>query len=85
MRPLHSGNPPAGDISSVEKTDTRKLIRMTPAETDAMLQLNRAALLIQRGERAEALAILGELALDPASTLATETLAKATLAQLVGM
>jgi tetratricopeptide (TPR) repeat protein len=53
-------------------------------ETKGMLLLNRALALDQRGERGAAIAILGDLALDPASTLATETLAKATLAQVIG-
>lgn len=52
-------------------------------ETRGMLLLNKALVLNQRGERGAAIAILGDLALDPASTLATETLAKATLAQLI--
>jgi hypothetical protein len=49
------------------------------------LLINRALILEQRDLRAEAIAILGELALDPASTLATETLAKATLAHIIDM
>jgi tetratricopeptide (TPR) repeat protein len=52
-------------------------------ETRGMLLLNKALVLNQRGERGAAIAILGDLALDPASTLATETLAKATLAQVI--
>jgi tetratricopeptide (TPR) repeat protein len=52
-------------------------------ETRGMLLMNKALVLNQRGERGAAIAILGDLALDPASTLATETLAKATLAQVI--
>jgi len=52
-------------------------------ETRGMLLLNKALVANQRGDRAAAIAILGDLALDPASTLATETLAKATLAQVI--
>jgi tetratricopeptide (TPR) repeat protein len=52
-------------------------------ETRGMLLLNKALVLDQSGDRGAALAILGDLALDPASTLATETLAKATLAQVI--
>jgi tetratricopeptide (TPR) repeat protein len=52
-------------------------------ETKGMLLLNKALVANQRGDREEAIAILGDLALDPASTLATETLAKATLAQVI--
>lgn len=52
-------------------------------ETRGMLLLNKALVLHQRGEHGAAVAVLGDLALDPASTLATETLAKATLAQII--
>jgi len=52
-------------------------------ETRGMLLLNKALAANQRGDRGAAIVILGDLALDPASTLATETLAKATLAQLI--
>lgn len=52
-------------------------------ETRGMLLLNKALVANQRGDRAAAIAILGDLALDPASTVATETLAKATLAQVI--
>jgi tetratricopeptide (TPR) repeat protein len=52
-------------------------------ETRGMLLLNKALVLNQGGERAAAIAVLGDLALDPASTLAAETLAKATLAQVI--
>jgi hypothetical protein len=48
-----------------------------------MLLLNKALVANQRGDRGAAIAILGDLALDPGSTLATETLAKATLAQVI--
>ena len=48
-----------------------------------MLLINRAMILHRRGDRDGAIKILGELALDPESTLGTETLAKATLAQVV--
>jgi tetratricopeptide (TPR) repeat protein len=54
-------------------------------ETRGVLLINKALILHQRGERAAAVAILGELALDPGSTLATETLAKAALAQITGV
>ncbi len=53
------------------------------AETRGMLLINKALVLHQRGELGAAVAILGELALDPASTLTTQTLAKATLAQVI--
>jgi hypothetical protein len=47
-----------------------------------VLLINQAVILLWRGNRQEAVRILGELALDPGSTLAAETLAKATLAQV---
>jgi tetratricopeptide (TPR) repeat protein len=52
-------------------------------ETRGMLLLNKALVLHQLGERDDAIAMLGDLALDSASTLVTETLAKATLAQII--
>jgi hypothetical protein len=52
-------------------------------ETKGILLINKALILHRRGDRDGALKILGGLALDPQSTLGTETLAKATLAQLV--
>jgi hypothetical protein len=54
-------------------------------ETRGVLLINKALILHQRCEQEIAVAILGELALDPASTLATETLAKAALAQITGV
>jgi tetratricopeptide (TPR) repeat protein len=54
-------------------------------ETRGVLLINKALILHQRGKQDAAVAILGELALDPASTLATETLAKAALAQITGV
>lgn len=62
---------------------TRGLEADPDPETRGILLINRALILDQRGERAGAITILGELALDPASTLATETLAKATLARFL--
>ena len=52
-------------------------------ETAGILRLNRAMTLHARGDRAAALEALGALALDPEATLATEQLAKATLADLL--
>jgi tetratricopeptide (TPR) repeat protein len=60
----------------------RGLAGAPDAETRGMLLLNKALVLHQRGDRDAAIAILGELALDPASTLTTDALARATLAQL---
>jgi len=52
-------------------------------ETKGMLLINRAMLLHRRGDVDGAIAILGELALDPQSTLGVETMAKAMLARIV--
>jgi len=53
------------------------------SETRGMLLIYKARMLLWRGERQEAIRILGVLALNPASTLATETLARATLAGVI--
>jgi tetratricopeptide (TPR) repeat protein len=52
-------------------------------ETRGVLLVNQAGILARRGERNTAIAILGELALAPDSTLAAEHLAKATLLRLI--
>jgi hypothetical protein len=51
-------------------------------DTRGMLLINKALILDGQGNHDEAVAILGALALDPESTLATEALAKAMLAKL---
>ena len=51
-------------------------------ETKGLLEINEALVLHARGEADVALRLLRALALDPASTLATEHLAKAALAML---
>lgn len=61
---------------------TRGLAHDPDSETKGMLLINRALVLHRRGDRDGAVKILGELALDPQSTLGTEMLAKATLAQI---
>ena len=48
-----------------------------------MLLINRVLVHHRRGDRDGAIKILGALSLDPESTLGTEMLAKATLAQVV--
>ena len=53
-------------------------------ETRGTLLINRAIILAQRGDRGTAIAILGEVALSPQSTLGNEHKAKATLAFLPG-
>jgi hypothetical protein len=52
-------------------------------ETKGMLMINKALTLYHQGDRESAVRLLGELALDPASTLATEHLSKAMLAKIV--
>jgi hypothetical protein len=52
-------------------------------ETRGVLLVNQAGILARRGERDTAIAILGELALAPDTTLAAEHLAKATLLRLI--
>ncbi len=54
-------------------------------ETRGVLLINRASLFAGRGEGDAAVAILGELALSPHSTLATEHMAKVMLARLIGL
>lgn len=51
-------------------------------DTRGLLHLNKAMVLNEQGKREEAVRLLGELALDPESTLATEHLAKSSLAML---
>jgi len=52
-------------------------------ETMGILLINKALTLNQKGKREEATRILGELALDPQSTLGTEHLAKVALASFL--
>jgi len=54
------------------------------AETKGSLQINKALILNRRGDRDGAVRLLRELAVDPASTLATEHLAKFVLANTAG-
>lgn len=51
-------------------------------ETKGILLINKALILDRGGDREGAVRLLGELALDPASTFATEHLAKVTLANV---
>lgn len=53
------------------------------AETKGMLEINRALVLNRKGDRTAAVQLLGELALDPQSTLGTEHSAKAALSVLL--
>ena len=78
------------DLATLLDDDTSRLnaieqgLRGRPdAETLGILLINKASILARRGDRDTAVAILGELALSPDSTLATEHLAKVVLAGLV--
>jgi tetratricopeptide (TPR) repeat protein len=61
---------------------TRGLEHAPDPETKGMLLINRALVLHRRGDIDEAVKILGELALDPRSTLGIEMLAKANLEKI---
>ena len=65
-------------LSAIEKG----LAAEPDAETKGMLLINKAVLMDQQGDHKGAIRILGELAVDPKSTLATEHLAKMHLASL---
>jgi hypothetical protein len=53
-------------------------------ETRGMLLIYKSLILLQRGGRRDAVRLLGVLALNPVSTLATDAAAKATLARVLG-
>jgi hypothetical protein len=78
------------ELALLQDDDTAKLEMIETGlshgpdgETRGILLINKALVLNKEGKRDEAVRILGELALDPGSTLATEHLAKATLASFV--
>ena len=60
----------------------RGLAANPDGETKGILQINKALILNRKGEHEGAVRLLGELALDPASTSATERLAKFSLANI---
>jgi tetratricopeptide (TPR) repeat protein len=71
------------------QTDAEKLVDIDnglaanpDSETKGILQINRALIIDRGGDHAGAVRMLGELALDPASTYATEHLARVTLANV---
>jgi hypothetical protein len=70
------------DKAKLEMIETG-LSHSPDGETKGILLINKALVLNKQGKRDEAVRILGELALDTGSTLATEHLAKATLANFV--
>ena len=53
------------------------------AETRGILLINKAVLMNSQGDYDASIRLLGELALDPRATLATEHLAKSTMAMIV--
>jgi hypothetical protein len=82
--------PAWSDLAALAASDDARLqaieqgLRGDPdPDTRGMLLISRASVLARRGDRDTAIAILGELALSPESTLKTEHLAKASLALLI--
>jgi tetratricopeptide (TPR) repeat protein len=76
-----ASNLPSGDpnlLATIEKG----LAANPDAETKGILQINKALVLNGQGNHEDAIRLLGELALDPKSTYATEQTAKASLAIL---
>jgi tetratricopeptide (TPR) repeat protein len=63
---------------------TRGLAANPDDETKGVLLIRRAIILHERGQSAEAVQILGELALDPSATFANESIAKYVLGQISG-
>lgn len=61
----------------------RGLAANPDAETKGILENNKALILLRKGDREGAIRLLGELALDPESTYATEHIAKVSLATII--
>jgi tetratricopeptide (TPR) repeat protein len=79
------------ELAAISKNEAEKLSAIErglaaypDSETKGLLQINRALVLHLKGDREGAIRLLAELALDPASTYATEHMAKATLANILG-
>lgn len=70
-----------GDSEKLAVLDNGLAAKPDP-ETKGMLLINKALLLDRQGKRDEAITILGTIAVDPASPLGVEHLAKFTLRQL---
>jgi tetratricopeptide (TPR) repeat protein len=94
IRELNERSPafaPAWKARAMLESDTERRLSylerglglQADAETKGFLLLNKAAVLAAQGKKDEAVAILGTLALDPASPLDIEALAKKTLATIV--
>jgi tetratricopeptide (TPR) repeat protein len=78
------------EIATLSKNDDERLAAIERGlaahpdrETKGIMQINEALILHRKGDREGAIRLLGELALDPASTYATEHMAKVSLANLV--
>lgn len=74
----------AGDDADKLAAVAKGLAANPDAETKGILLINKALILDRQGDHDGAVRLLGELALDPASTYATEHLAKVTLASVSG-
>jgi hypothetical protein len=77
------------EVAGLSEDDAEKLTAIEKglaanpdAETKGMLQINKALILDRKGDHDGAVQLLGEVALDPASTYAAEHLAKVTLANV---
>ncbi len=77
------------EMAMQSDTDTEKLVAIEKGlaanpdgETKGILQINKALIMDRSGDHDGAVRLLGELALDSASTYATEHLAKVTLANI---
>lgn len=68
----------AEKLSAIE----RGLAANPESETKGVLQINKALILQRKGDHEGAVRLLGEIALDPGSTYATEHLAKFSLANI---
>jgi tetratricopeptide (TPR) repeat protein len=74
------------ELAKISESDAEKVLATErglaanpDSETKGILQINRASILRRKGDREGAICLLGELALGPTSTYATEHMAKAIL------
>jgi hypothetical protein len=74
------------ELATISENDSEKVLATErglaanpDSETKGILQISRASILLRKGDREGAIRLLGELALDPTSTCATEHMAKAIL------
>jgi len=78
------------ELAAISENEAEKLLATErglaanpDSETRGILEINRALILQLKGDREGAIRLLGTLALDPASTYATEHMAKVTLANIL--